>query len=333
MRKIKAMVTLIILLLTAALPLGGCAAPKGVNYTAEGYSLNTYVKITLYGCGSRRIAEEAVKMCSYYEGIFSRTSEASVLFGLNEAGRLDVETREDGLLADAVALALRYGEMTEGALDITIEPLSSAWSFGSGDAAVPRRERLEDALELVDYRRVEADEERIELNGARLDLGAVAKGYIADRIKEYLIGEGVDSALIYLGGNVLCIGNKPDGADFVIGLQKPFGDENEVLCALGASDLSVVTSGVYERFFYEDGRLYHHILDPQTGFPCNNGLLSVTIISESSALCDALSTACFVMGYERARRLVDGMEGVYAVFVDSGYNVLYSEGAQEFVKE
>ena len=176
--------------LATAFCLGGCAAPRGVNYTADGYSLNTYVKVTLYGCGSQRLADEAVKMCSYYEEIFSRTSETSRLYALNENGSLDIETEEDKRLADALKSALQYGEMTDGALDITIEPLSSAWDFG-GDASVPDKEQLEAALKLVDYRKVEASNDRILLNGARLDMGAVAKGYIADRIKEYLIGEGV----------------------------------------------------------------------------------------------------------------------------------------------
>lgn len=331
MRKIKGII-LMLSVLASALCLGGCAAPRGVNYTADGYSLNTYVKVTLYGCGSQRLADEAVKMCSYYEEIFSRTSETSRLYELNENGSLDIETEEDKRLADALVLALQYGEMTDGALDITIEPLSSAWDFG-GVASVPDKERLEAALKLVDYRKVEADNERILLNGARIDMGAIAKGYIADRIKEYLIGEGVDSALIYLGGNVLCIGEKPEGEDFLIGLQRPFGDGSDVMCALSVSDLSVVTSGVYERFFYENDKLYHHILDPDTGFPCDNGLLSVTVIAEDSALCDALSTACFVMGQERAMRLVDGLDGVYAIFVDSEYRLIYSEGAKEFAQE
>lgn len=330
MRKLKEII-LLFLMMTPAFFASSCAPPKGAEYTAGGYSLNTYVSVTLYGCGSQRIADEAVKMCSYYEEIFSRTSETSRLYELNEKGALDIESGEDKLLADAVGLALQYGEMTDGALDITIEPLSSAWNFGTA-SEVPEHERLEEALKLVDYRRVELREGRIELNGARLDLGAVAKGYIADRIKEYLIGEGVDSALIYLGGNVLCIGEKPDGGDFRIGIQRPFGEANDVMRVLNVSDLSVVTSGVYERFFYENDKLYHHILDPATGFPCDNGLLSVTVIAEDSVLCDALSTACFVMGQDRAKRLVDGLEGVYAVFVDSGYNVIYSEGAEAFVK-
>lgn len=327
MRKLKEII-LLFLIMMPAFCASSCAPPKSVIYTADGYSLNTYVKVTLYGCGSQKLAEKAVEMCSYYEEILSRTSAASRLYELNEKGFLDVKTEEDRQLMEAVKLALRYCEMTDGALDITVEPLTSLWNFGGDSPSVPEREKLDSALKSVDYGKVKADGERIELNGARLDLGAFAKGYIADRIREYLVGESVDSALIYLGGNVLCIGNKPDGGDFRIGLQRPFGEANDMLCALEASGLSVVTSGVYERFFYENDKLYHHILDPKTGFPCDNGLLSVTIIAEESGLCDALSTACFVMGKEKALRFVDGLDGVYAIFVDSDYNVVYSEGAE-----
>lgn len=323
----------LILISAGAFCLSACAARGGANYTADGYSLNTYVNVTLYGCGSQRIADEAVQMCGRYEEIFSRTAEGSRLYELNESGRLAVGSEDDRRLAEAVELALRYGEMTEGALDITIEPLTAMWNFGNENAALPERSRIDEALLLVDYTKVKVGEERIELNGTRLDLGAVAKGYIADRIKEYLVGEGVDSALICLGGNVLCIGEKPGGKDFCIGIQKPFGANNDVVCAVKASGLSVVTSGVYERFFYENDVLYHHILDPQTGFPCNNGLLSVTVIAEDSAMCDAFSTACFVMGREKAERFVNGLEGVYAIFIDSDYRVIYSEGAKALTLE
>lgn len=327
----KFLTVILILGIMSSKVLVSCAPAPGVNYSADGYSLNTYVSVTLYGCGSQRIADEAVRLCGYYEEIFSRTSPTSRLYALNERGSLDVEDVEDGLLADVVEKSLEYGDMTGGALDITVEPLTSLWDFGAEDNSVPGQDKIEDALECVDYRRVEADGEKIELNGARLDLGAVAKGYIADRIKEYLVGEGVDSALIYLGGNILCIGCKPDDKDFVVGIQRPFGGTDDVICAVRASGLSVVTSGVYERFFYEDNVLYHHILNPDTGFPCDNGLLSVTIIAEDSMLCDALSTACFVMGLDKAMELVDRLFGVYAVFVDENYNVVYSDGAEAFV--
>lgn len=339
----------------------GCGGRNGANtvYTADAYALNTYVSVSLYGCGSQEIAEEAVGLCDYYEKIFSRTDEASLLSILNEAGSMtaedvlryeqnagtsggltnteqtDVEDESARIYADLyelVAAGLEYGRLTEGALDITIEPLSSLWDFGSGPEHAPDAELISQACARVDYTKVKLSEDAIELNGARIDLGAVAKGYIADAICEYLLKQGIDSALVNLGGNIACIGDKPDGSGFTIGIQRPFDESGDIMQTLSVSDMSVVTSGIYERYFYEGDNFYHHILDPKTGYPCDNGLMSVTIISESSTICDCLSTGCFVLGKDKALELIDSMDDVYAVFVDENYEITYSEGAEKFLK-
>ena len=162
--------------------------------------------------------------------------------------------------------------------------------------------------------------------GMILDLGAVSKGYIADRIKEYLVEEGVKSALIDLGGNVLCIGNRPDGTPFQIGIRQPFADTVSAVTALSVTDQSVVTSGIYERCFTKDGILYHHLLDPGTGYPCENELASVTIISDHSVDGDALSTCCFLMGPQKGMELINSLKDVRAVFLTREGVLLYSEG-------
>ena len=164
-----------------------------------------------------------------------------------------------------------------------------------------------------------------------IDLGAIAKGYIADRIKDYLTEQGVKSAIINLGGNVVCVGEKTDGKPFKIGLQKPFADRTETVAALDINDLSVVSSGVYERHFIQDGVNYHHILDPHTGYPYENGLTQVTIISKLSVDGDGLSTSCFALGLENGMKLADSLDGVYAVFITEDGELHYSEGAQEFL--
>ncbi len=147
-----------------------------------------------------------------------------------------------------------------------------------------------------------------------IDLGAIAKGYIADRMKDYLLEKGVKSAVINLGGNVLCVGKKPDGSPFKIGLQKPYADRNETIETLNIEDMSVVSSGVYERHFEKDGVNYHHILNPRDGFPYENGLVSVTILSKLSVDGDALSTTCFSMGLEKGMELLNSMDDVYGVY-------------------
>lgn len=320
------------ILLILVITLNGCKFnTDSTVHTAEGIYFNTYVSISLYGCGSQEIADEAIKRCTYYEKIFSRTMENSVLYNLNNNGNINIVNDEDEILADILKKSLEYCEMTEGNMDITVEPLTSLWDFSSGKKYIPTDDELRTAVSKVGYSGVTVNETSIALKDVRLDLGAVAKGYVADCIKTFLLEKGVDSALINLGGNILCVGDKPDGSDFFIGIKKPFTEDVQLV--LGVTDCSIVTSGTYERYFDEDGKSYHHILDPKTGMPCDNGVVSVTIISEDSFTGDCLSTGCFVMGLEAGMELVDSMDGVYAVYIDSENNVHFSEGAEEFVRE
>ena len=187
----------------------------------------------------------------------------------------------------------------------------------------------------MDYRNVHVEGSQVILDSpdTAIDLGAIAKGYIADRIKDYLLENGVNSATINLGGNVLCVGSRPDGTPFKIGLQMPFADRNETIAALNIDGLSVVTSGVYERHFELDGVNYHHLLNPEDGYPYQNGLLSVTIVSPLSVDGDALSTSCFSLGLEKGMELAESMDGVYAYFITDDYEIHYSEGARELISE
>ena len=159
-----------------------------------------------------------------------------------------------------------------------------------------------------------------------MDLGFIAKGFIADRLKESLLEKGVESALINLGGNILAVGSKPDGSPFEIGVRKPFDTQNTALTTLSLSDRSLVSSGVYERYFEKDGKRYHHLLDPFTGYPVENGLLGVTILSSSSMEGDALSTTAFVLGPEEGMALIESLPDTEAVFITEDYKLHYSSG-------
>lgn len=322
-------VLLILFLLTVS---GGCSGNRNRNFSAGKISLDTYVSVTLYGCGSDELANEAINLCDYYSGIFSRTDNNSLLYKLNEKGSMEIAGEEERILADVIKQSVRMCDVTDGALDIAIEPLTCLWDFKDSDV-VPDASDIENACGKTDYTKIRVTDTKVELNGTRLDLGAVAKGYVADSICDFLRQNGVNSAVVSLGGNVACIGKKPDGKDFTIGVQKPFGEQSEVSAVLLLDDMSAVTSGVYERYFYIGDKLYHHILDPDTGMPSESGLLSVTIISDNSFRCDGLSTGCFVMGKEKAIKLLDGMEGVYGIFIDKDYNITYSEGAESFLKK
>lgn len=303
---------------------------SGREYTAEGFALDTYIQIKLYKGGTQETADRCISMCSEYEKIFSRTDSESELYSLNKTGVTGINSEEKEELAAIIREALGYSAMTDGVFDITIEPVSSLWDFKLH--TVPEEERIYEALERVGYDRISLTDEEIRLNDTGIDLGGAAKGYIADRIKEYLVSEGVTSALINLGGNILCIGSRPDGSDFSIGIREPFGNANDIIAGINISDMSVVTSGVYERYFEKNGILYHHVLNPETGFPSQSGLYSVTIISERSLTGDCLSTACLIMGLDGAEKLIDSLDGIYAVFVDEDNNVYYSAGAEKYVR-
>ena len=164
-----------------------------------------------------------------------------------------------------------------------------------------------------------------------IDLGAIAKGFIADRIKEYLLENNVQSALINLGGNVLLVGSKPNGDDFKVGIQKPFEDRNETIAIMELSDVSIVSSGIYERYFKQDDILYHHILNPSTGYPYDTGLTAVTVITNHSVDGDALSTTAFALGLEQGMEFINSLEDVYAVFITKENELYYSDGFKETI--
>lgn len=307
----------------------------GEPMSVSGFKLNTAVKITVYDGKDEELLEDALALCDKYEKIFSRTREDSELYQLNH-GTLP---QEDGwyLLSDECAelieKGLYYSELTNGDFDITIEPLSSLWDFTSGENIVPDAQALQEAKTLVGYEKVELKGNKIRFaqEGMGIELGAIAKGYIADKIKDFLISNGVQSAIIDLGGNILCIGERPDGNAFRVGIQKPFAKRSETVATAEIRGKSVVSSGIYERYFEKNGKMYHHILNPKDGYPYENDLVSVTIISEQSVDGDALSTSCYVLGLERGMELVNSLSDVQAVFVTEDGKLHFSEKFEEHV--
>ena len=303
--------------------------------TATAFKLNTVVKVTIYDSQDEKILQDALALCDKYEKIFSRTRTDSEIYLLNE-GKLP---QEDGYYilseecAELIGKGLYYSELSGGAFDITIEPLSSLWDFTSGEKQIPDSQTLVEAQKHVGYEKVElkGNKIRFQEDGMGLELGAIAKGYIADKIKEFLISEGVESAVIDLGGNVLCIGARPDGEAFRVGIQKPFADRNETVATAGIRDRSVVSSGIYERYFEKDGKLYHHILNPKSGYPYENGFTAVTILSDESVDGDGLSTVCFALGLEKGLELINSLPDTQAVFITEDGELHYSEHFEEEV--
>ena len=215
--------------------------------------------------------------------------------------------------------------------------MTELWDFKSDDPKLPQQQEIDKALETVGYENVkltEGDTVTLADPDAEIDLGGIAKGYIADRVTEYLEQQGVEKAIINLGGNVCVIGSKADDTPWNIGIERPYSGRTELIGSVKVSDATVVTSGIYERMFKKNGRTYHHVLDPETGYPAETDLEAVTIIAKKgySAYCDGLSTTCLMLGGDKATALIEKLQkekpeaGLEASFTDKDDKVTSTDG-------
>ena len=231
-------------------------------------------------------------------------------------------------LAALLSKGLAVTRESNGAFDIAIAPLTSLWDFTAEDPKVPDDSDIQNALPLCSSDGITIDGQDISLpsDGIQFDVGAIAKGYIADQVKELLVAQGVEHAVLNLGRNILLIGDKQEGTAFTIGIQDPNEEEGDLADVVSATGKSIVTSGIDERYFTYQGKKYHHILDPYTGFPADTGLASVTILSDTSAQGDALSTTCFQLGIEKGMALVEQLDDVEALFITTEGELIPSSG-------
>lgn len=309
---------------------GGCSAEKELPKLSEvGFYLDTVITLTAY-TEDGQILKDAMEECGRYEQMLSRTIEGSDVWRINHADGVPVEVSDD--TAAILRCAEKISEKSSGAFDITIAPASMLWDFTSRKAELPDTEALAAAAALVDYSKVQLEGNTVTLpEGMMIDLGGIAKGYIADKVKAYLEERGVEHAILSFGGNIVAIGKKPDGKDWKVGIQdidKPTGEYMLVVANRGGS---TVTSGIYERGFEVDGVRYHHLLNPKTGWPEQNELASVTILSESSMEGDALATAAFILGKEKGLELIESLPGIEAVFIERDRKVTCSSGAKNYI--
>ena len=306
----------VLYILLTALLLAGCGAPPDPDEAQESIqviAMDTAMLITTYGERSPAAAYACEDTIRDLEDKLSRTREDSEVSRLNAAGGDAVEVSED--LRTLLYLAHSYHFYTEGAIDITIAPVVSAWGFAGDSFQVPSPAELEKQLKLVDGATVsvgyrEDGQPMASLEpGQSIDLGGVAKGYAADKIVDVLREHEVPRANINLGGNVLAYGDRPDGTPWRVGIQDParVDEQNAFAGVLALTDSFAVTSGGYQRYFEQDGKTYHHIIDPATGYPADSGLTSVTVVAPADpqalyngTMCDAFSTALFIMGEEKA---------------------------------
>lgn len=309
-----------------------CGNDKITPISLTNYCFDTAITITLYDYENTKEATELInecfEMCNNYDKMFSRTNQESDVYKLNHSQ--GEPTSVDYEVAKLISEASKYSNLSNGAFDITIAPLTSLWDIKNNPGNIPDTEKINLLLKRVNYKNVGILETGniISISGnAEIDLGAIAKGYVADRLKDFLKNSGVKSAIIDLGGNILTIGSKPDDTDFIIGIKNPFSENSSDYAAkININNQSVVTSGIYERYFEKNGKIYHHILDPKTGYPVDNNLYSVTIISKTSFEGDALSTTTFALGLEKGLSLINSLNNTEAVFITDENEIVLSNG-------
>ena len=317
------------LLSASILLLSGCSGlPRERSQTYTDTLFDTVISVQIFDSVDEDVLEGCEKLCKKYDSMFSNKIEDSEISRINSAGGNPVEVSKETI--KLIKKGIYYSEMSDGVFDITIAPVSNLWDFKAETPLVPSPEAIAEAVSHVNFENIIIRDNTVKLTDphAGIDLGAIAKGYIADRIKDYLEEEGVRHAMINLGGNVLAMGSKLDGSDYNIGIQEPFDETGEPITSVKISDKSVVTSGIYQRYFKADGKIYHHILDPNTGYPCENNLYSVTILTDSSLTADALSTTCFLLGYDRGMKLINQLDNVDAVFITNDNQIHYSKNFQ-----
>lgn len=263
------------------------------------FAMDTYMTVKAYGSNGDAAVDAAVDEINRLDALLSTGKKDSEIgqINANNGGQLS----EDG--AVLMERSLELYKSTNGAFDVAIYPVMKAWGFTDGNYQVPDADTLKATLELVDPSLIDYDKETstvsFKKDGVQIDLGGIAKGYTSSRIMDIYKEKGVTSGLVNLGGNAQVFGTKPDGSLWRVAVQSP-DSEDEYLGVLETKDKAIITSGGYERYFEKNGVTYHHIIDPSTGYPADNGLISVTIVSADGTLADGLSTSLFVMGKDKA---------------------------------
>ena len=329
-RKIK----LIIIFACALLLLSSCQSVP-VTLSDNTFALDTIIQVKLY-YPSERLSDDTLidrtfSLIRELENTLSVHIDGSDLYNIKENAGLNPVT-VSSVTYSVIQESLKYSQLTNGLFDVTAGPLIDLWAIDPPYGHVPTEDELNDVLKLIDYNKIDFMSDSqiyLEDSGMIINLGAIAKGTIADEAKSFLLQNGVASAFINLGGNVLLIGSKPDGSDFSIGIQNPFDDRGTYLMAVALSDKAIVSSGDYERYFEYDGVIYHHILNTKTGYPADTNIKQVSIIAPNSQMADALSTSVLLLGIEKGLELIKTFDDVEAVFVTKDQYIYITEGLRD----
>ena len=322
-----------LLFLVLTLFLSSCMPGRQYSGPVSEIVMGTVCTINLFDRGTPALYSRVFARLKELENIFSFHIEDSDLNKVNlNAGIAPVMVNPE--LIEVLAKAMEYAEKSGGYFDPSIGPLVKLWGIGGNSPRVPNEEEIKQTLDLVNYREIEIDKEEgtvfLKRRGMILDLGAIAKGYAADELSRLLALEGLERGIIDLGGDIFALGEREDGAKWRIGIQDPRDDRGSYFGILEIQNKSVVTSGIYERSFVEEESRYHHILSTLSGYPVDNGLLSVTVVADNAIDADALSTAAFALGWETGFELIAQVPGAAVIFVSEDLTVRLSEGMEKY---
>lgn len=335
-KKLLAPIRMLLFLCVPLLLLAACSKAQP-TLSGRTFALDTLIELKIYAYerkGSDSLIDDSFDLVRSLENMLSMHVKGSDVDRINQNAGI-LPTQVDALTDRVLRDSLFFSGLTDGLFDITAGPLIKLWAIDPPDGHYPSKEELAAVLPLIDYHKIDfLDDNQILLQdkGMIVNLGAIAKGTIADEIKNYLLSKGVTSALINLGGNVLALGSKPDGSSFVIGIQDPDSPRGDYLMSIEIDDTSVVSSGDYERYFEYNGKKYHHILNPKTGFPADTNIKQVTIVTANSQTADGLSTSFLLLGVEKGLALVESIEGVDAIVITKDHQIYFTEGLRDRYK-
>ena len=338
MKKTIKLLTLVFSITIMIISYTGCSN-KTEPVSKESYYMDTVCTISIYDMedmskdSAIAAIDDAFSLCQEYESYISISMEESDIYKINRAEGKPVECHPETI--EVIEMGMDAGNLSAGKFDITIGKVTDLWDFTGENPSVPEEERIADALEHVDYTQINIEGNTVTMSDpeGEINLGGIGKGFIADKAAECLRENGVTNAIVNFGGNIITIGDKM-GEPFKIGVELPYSDRSEIIGYVEADNTTLVTSGVYERFFEENGTKYHHILDVKTGYPVENDVLSVTIVAPAgmSGVSDGLSTICLLSGSEEGMKIIESAEGVEAVFQTRGGEILKSSGLNNFVE-
>ncbi len=294
------------------------------------FAMDTYMSLKAYGENGGNVLEKAALQITELEDMLSVTESGSEISQINSADTAAVGISDD--TTELLKASLALNKETNGAFDITLYPVSQEWGFTTNDHHIPDDKRLEELLANTGCDKIHLDDavQKASLDkNVSIDLGGIAKGYAGKIAAETLKRNNIKSALLNMGGNVQTVGAKPDGSAWKVGIQDP-EDESLLAGSVEVIDKAVITSGGYERFFIgQDGKKYHHIIDPKTGRPAENGIISSTVIGDDGALCDALSTSFYIMGVDGASEYLSRHHETDAVLIGDDNTLYITKGIEQ----